>query len=151
MVMERQIMLKGEYFLADAMTLLIESGAKFRTQEVSVWLDAGTPDAVLETNRYLLDHGKDNSAVAQAAAANAAIIAPVYIHPSAKIEGSVIGPHVAIGANARVSGSIIRDSILDDGAQVTNAILDQSLIGRNSKVQGRPATLNIGDASAATL
>lgn len=151
MVMEKQIMLKGEYFLADAMTLLIESGAKFRTQEVSVWLDAGTPDAVLETNRYLLDHGKDNTAAAQAAATHSAIIPPVYIHFTATVDGSVIGPHVAIGANAKVSGSIIRDSIIDDGAQLANATLDQSLIGRNAKVQGRAATLNIGDTSAVSL
>jgi glucose-1-phosphate thymidylyltransferase len=148
MVMEKQIMLKGEYFLADAMTLLIESGAKFRTQEVSVWLDAGTPEAVLETNRYLLDHGKDNTAAAQSAATQSAIIPPVYIHPTASVDSSVIGPHVAIGANAKVSGSIIRDSIIDDGAQLATTTLDQSLIGRNAKVQGRAATLNISDTSS---
>ena len=33
-----------------------------RTQPVEIWLDAGTPEALLETNRYLLEHGLDNSA-----------------------------------------------------------------------------------------
>ena len=31
-----------------------------RTQPVGVWLDAGTPKSLLETNRYLLEHGHDN-------------------------------------------------------------------------------------------
>ena len=52
----RNVSLKGEFFLTDAINILLESGAKMRTQEVSVWLDAGIPDAVLETNRSLLAH-----------------------------------------------------------------------------------------------
>lgn len=144
-------MLKGEFFLADAMTMMIEGGAKFRTQPITVWLDAGLPDAVLETNRYLLAHGNGNTEEARAAAKNSAIIEPVYIHPSAKIEGSVIGPHVAIGANVKVTGSIIRDSVIDDSAEITNAVLEQSLIGQKAKVDGRASVLNIGDTSSAVV
>src|SRR5439155_7806954 len=61
-LMDRKIMTKNEYFLADAMHLMVESGCKFRVQTVSIWLDCGRPDTVLETNRYLLEHGHDNSA-----------------------------------------------------------------------------------------
>ncbi|MFN8420435.1 MAG: sugar phosphate nucleotidyltransferase [Anaerolineae bacterium] len=139
-----KIMTKGEYFLADAMTLMIKGGAKVRTQEVSVWLDAGTPEAVLETNRYLLDNGKDNSASVQ----GALVIPPVYVHPTATIMDSVIGPHVSIGANAKVTASILRDSIIDDNAQVANVQLETSLVGRNGKVEGRFKSVNIGDTSS---
>ncbi len=57
-------MLHGEFFLADALTILLQQGLKMRVQPVEVWHDCGKPDTLLETNRYLLDHGRDNSAVA---------------------------------------------------------------------------------------
>ena len=40
----RKTMLKGEYFLADAVNIMLEQGAQMRTQPVEVWLDAGTPN-----------------------------------------------------------------------------------------------------------
>lgn len=54
-------MTKNEYFLADAMQLMIERGVRFKTRRVSEWLDCGRPDTVLATNRYLLKHENDNS------------------------------------------------------------------------------------------
>ena len=59
--MEQKISLNNEYFLADAINVMLASGANFRIQEVEVWLDAGKVDALLETNQYLLSHGHDNS------------------------------------------------------------------------------------------
>ena len=59
---------------------------EFRINPVEVWLDAGIPDALLETNRYLLEHGHDNSVEAAKAHPGVAIIPPVFIHPSATIE-----------------------------------------------------------------
>ena len=38
----------------------------------------GTVDSILDTNRYLLEHGHDNSA--QAARPGVTIIPPVFIH-----------------------------------------------------------------------
>ena len=51
-----------------------------RTQPVGVWLDAGTPKSLLETNRYLLEHGHDNSASAQREGVT--VIPPVFISPN---------------------------------------------------------------------
>ncbi len=58
---KRKISLKGEFFLADAINIMLESRLKMHTEMVNVWLDAGTSEALLETNRYLLEHGRDNS------------------------------------------------------------------------------------------
>lgn len=57
-VMERNIQLKGEYYLADALQVMIDHGETFRTEPVSVWADCGTVAALLQTNRYLLDNGR---------------------------------------------------------------------------------------------
>lgn len=144
--MRRGVTLKGEFFLADAVNILLERGAWMRTHPVDIWLDAGTPESILATNRYLLDHGRDNSSQIQHLP-NTVIIPPVYIHPQAEVESSVIGPYVSISADCKVYSSILRDSIVEEGAQVSNSLLEGSLLGRNVQVAGQALHLNLGDQS----
>jgi len=144
--MHRQTQLKGEYFIADAFNIMLETGLKMRVQPVEVWNDCGKPDAVLETNRYLLDHGHDNSPEF-AELEGVAIVAPVYIDPGATVEQSVIGPYVSIGPGCMIQRSLIQDSIIDADSQVINSSLNQSLIGRGARVTGQGQILNIGDSS----
>jgi glucose-1-phosphate thymidylyltransferase len=142
--MKRNEMTKGEFYLADAFQIMIEEGADFRQQNVDVWLDTGKPETVLETNRYLLDHGHDNSHLMHE---GVAIVPPVHIHPTATVEEAVIGPYASIGADCVVTGSVIRNSIIDDCAEVHTVMLEGSLIGREAHVAGRYTTLNVGDNS----
>jgi len=145
-LMARGIMTKNEYFLADAMQLMVQDGMKFHTRQVSEWLDCGRADTVLATNRYLLDHGHDNSAQLTHYA-QTIIIPPVRIDPSARIARSVIGPHVTIAANAVIEDCLVRDSIIDEGAFCKDTLLAQSLVGRNARVEGRFRAVNVGDSS----
>lgn len=147
---KRDIQLKGEYFLVDAINIMLESGANLRTNQVDTWLDTGTIEATLETNTYMLDHGRDNSEEV-AKRGGITVIPPVFVHPSAKVDASVIGPHVSIGPECEVSGCVIRNTILDDGAAVTDSVLDSSFIGRQAKVEGSAAAVNIGDNSSVRL
>ncbi|GAB4579856.1 MAG: sugar phosphate nucleotidyltransferase [Anaerolineales bacterium] len=144
--MARNIQLKNEFFLADAVNIMLERGMKMETVKVDTWLDTGTPEATLETNRFLLEHRRDNTSVA-ASRANVAVIPPVYIHPTARVEGSVIGPHTAIGANVTVTGSVIRNSILEDQAEIAHAVLENSLIGKRAKITNIRGEINAGDDS----
>ncbi len=143
---ENNISLNGEFFLVDAINIMIRKGARMRVQPVEVWLDAGKPDALLETNRYLLEHGRDNSPDALRRE-GITVIPPVYIHPEAEVSASVIGPHASIGKGATIQNAIIRNAIVEQGACISNMILESSLIGRQAEVQGRPERLNIGDDS----
>ena len=143
--MARRIQTKGEYYLADAITLMIQQGARFRTREVGVWEDTGKPETTFKTHRYILEHGYDNSL--EALRPGVAIIPPVYIHPEAVVERSVIGPYVSIHAAATVRDSILRDTVIDDGAEIEAALLEESLIGRWVKVSGAFRGLNLGDSS----
>lgn len=143
---KRDISLKGEYFLADAINIMIENGAKFKTRTIETWLDAGKPDALLETNKYLLDHGKDNTAIASQRK-GVTIIPPVYIDPDSSIADCVIGPHVSISSNCEITNALIRNSIIEEGATINEMVLENSLIGRNASVKGRPEQMNIGDNS----
>jgi glucose-1-phosphate thymidylyltransferase len=149
--MKRRNSLKGEYFLADAINIMIERGMKMRIQAIDVWLDLGTIETILETNRYLLGHGKDNSKSIQRE--NVRIVPPVFIHESAAIDNSTIGPNASVGADCKITGSRVEDSILETGVVVDTAALKNSFIGRQARIKGRsaestPMVLNIGDNSS---
>jgi len=143
--MARNIQLKGEYFLADAVNLMLARGLTMRVEQVEVWEDCGTPDYILHTNRYLLGTGRDNTAQAQRP--GVVLVPPVFIDSTAQVTNSVIGPNASIGVGATISNSIVRDSIISDDAQVSDALLDQSLVGARAAVRGHFTALNISDDS----
>ncbi len=93
---ERKISLKNEYFLADAVQLMIDRGKKVVTAPVSVWEDCGNDAALLQTNRYLLNTVSDGDPRIE----GSGVIEPSFIHPSARIESSIVGPYVSVGPNA---------------------------------------------------
>jgi len=150
---KRNISLKNEFFLADAMTIMIERGAKIRVHEINTWLDTGTIDATLDTNTILLD--KLGSQVGKFTGSNVEIIDPVTIHESAQISNSKIGPHASIGANCKIENSTISESIIEPGCEIQDAALNRSLVGRQAKVKGRGdeqvIQLNVGDNSEVLL
>ena len=135
---------KGEYFLTEAINVYLETGARMKTKEVGKWLDAGTPDALLETNTELLTvlNPKPPSF---ALGNEVTIIPPVSIHPSVKITHSTIGPNVSIAEGSCVDHSTIQSTIIDCGAQIEHCDLDNSLLGRNTLVRGMKGQLDIGD------
>ena len=149
--MQRGIMLKGEYFLTDTISLLIEAGAKVRTEKIASWLDTGTIAATLDTNAILLDRGAGNSAEVDCGP-TVKVIPPVFIHPTAELSEAVIGPHVSIGPGCKIHQAVISESIIEAGTRLERTALTRSLIGRNCVVEGQlnkeeAASLNIGDNS----
>jgi len=150
---KRNISLKNEFFLADAMTILIERGAKIRVHEINTWLDTGTIEATLDTNKILLD--KWGSQVGKFTGSNVEIIGPVAIHESAEISNSKIGPHASIGANCKIENSTVSESIIEPGCEIKDSALSRSLIGKQAKVKGRGdghvIQLNVGDNSEVLL
>jgi glucose-1-phosphate thymidylyltransferase len=150
--MKRNMTLKGEFFLTDTISVMIEKGARVRTQIGHSWLDTGTIDATLETNRILLEQGKANRTTDEAKD-GVQILAPSFVHPSAAITESVIGPYASIGPNCKISQAVIQESIIEADTEIKRTALTHSLIGRNCYVEGQPnkeepMSLNIGDNSS---
>jgi len=145
-LMDRKIQTNDEYFLADALNLMIQDEKKFRIQTVDVWEDCGKPETVLHTNRYLLEHGHDNSA--EHKGNGYLVVPPVHIAPTAIIQNSVIGPYATISDCCHITGSIIRDSIIDEDAHIQDATLDQSLVGKGAVGKSNYRKLNVGDSSS---
>ncbi|MCP4357388.1 MAG: hypothetical protein GY796_05145 [Chloroflexi bacterium] len=139
---------KGEYYLADAYQVLLEDGRKVRTADTIFWLDAGNPENILETNERLLGLGYGTEdAIDRSYAEDFTVIPPVFLHDEAEIYSCVIGPYVSIGPGAKVKNCIIKNSIIDTGAQLEDCILDGALIGENTKVTGKRKSLFLGDNS----
>jgi glucose-1-phosphate thymidylyltransferase len=133
---------KGEFQLTDALQLMVDDGTKIRTRAIKHWLDCGTREAMLATNRYLLEregYYKPRP--------GSVVIPPVFIHDRAKIHSSIIGPNTSVGADADIRGSIISDSIVNRQVVIQHTLLEGSILGENSVVRDSPRKLNLGGFS----
>ncbi len=145
--MRRGIKLKNEYFLADAVQLMVDGGALAITAPITVWEDCGNAEALLSTNRYLLNHRPPAPATRE----GAVIVPPSFVADDAVLERAVVGPYASIGAAATVRDAVVRDAILEDGASIEGSVVEHAVVGRRAKVRGRAARLNVGDDSVSEL
>jgi len=141
-IIDRNITTNNEYQITDALQLMIERGGEFVPFGIDEWFDCGKPEAMLETNRKLLKNAPGARPIE-----GSIIIPPVSISPSAEIVNSIIGPYVSIAERAVINSSIVRDSVLSEGALVTDAMLESSLIGANAVIRGGFKKLDVGDSS----
>ena len=144
-LMANKQMTKGEYYLADALQVMIDQGAHFVAREVSVWEDCGKPETVLATNRYLLDHGHTDQG--DHTPHNSVIVPPVHLGKGVVVEDAIVGPYATVADGAVVRRSVVSDSIIGKSAMVEDSVLSGSLIGDEAVVRGRPLKLNVGDSS----
>jgi glucose-1-phosphate thymidylyltransferase len=139
--MQRGISLKNEYFIADAIQLMIDNGAKVVSMPVTEWEDCGSVENLLSTNRFLLQRQGGTRAPRD----GSVIVAPSFVADDAVVKHSVIGPFASIGPGVTVRNSLVRDSIVEEGAQINDTMLDGSIIGRRASVRGLARRLNVGD------
>jgi glucose-1-phosphate thymidylyltransferase len=143
-VMQEGRTVKGEFYLPDPLQLMLDEGYRLEAAPVQGWYDCGTIEALLDTNRVLLENGHQQVIAAR----DSVIIPPVCIEEGVHIRRSVVGPYVSIATGAAVENSIIHDSIINEGATVQDALLQRSLIGEHAFVKGGFKRLNVGDSSA---
>lgn len=136
--------LNNEFYLADAINILVEDGMRIKAEKVLQWLDAGTPEAIFETNAYLLQH-HDKSPNEVVTRQSNIFISPCYIHESSRVENSIIGPNATIGENCSVNGSILKNTIVDDDSSIKETVLVNSLIGRGCSVTGKSGQVIVAD------
>jgi glucose-1-phosphate thymidylyltransferase len=137
---------KGEYQLTSALESMKEQGVAFYPGTVDEWLDCGNKDATVYTNqRYLEFLGDHNGSSNQIELTHSVVIPPCYLGAGVRITDSVVGPHVSIGAGCSVEDSRIKNSIIQEGAQIQNAHLENSMVGSEAHVEGKARQLSLGD------
>jgi glucose-1-phosphate thymidylyltransferase len=133
---------RGEIQFTDALQDMIRQGVRFVPYEVREWFDCGKKETLLSTNRHLV------SALGQTPQLEgSAVVAPVYIHPDAKIVNSVIGPFVSISQGAVVRNCVIKNSIIGSDTTIDNMVIADSVLGHKVTLKGTSQVLNLGDSS----
>jgi glucose-1-phosphate thymidylyltransferase len=136
---------RGEYQITDALQGMIDRGCTLHPFPIEAWYDCGRKETLLATNRALLAQ-----APGPMGSEGAVFVPPVFVAPDAVVDGAVIGPYVSIGAGARVSNCIVRDSIISAGARVSDILLEGSLVGNGTEIRGHYKKFNVGDDSEVT-
>jgi len=145
-LIDNNIREKGEFQFTTALQSLAKKGAKFVPGQVSEWLDCGNKAVTVQTNQRYLEFIKDQSLVSgKAKLLNSVIIPPCFVGDGAIIENSVIGPHVSVGENTRISDSRISNSIIQKDSTVRYAMLKDSMLGNFIIFEGSRLDLSLGD------
>lgn len=145
-LIERDKHRQGEFQLTDILQEMLEDGVKFSTAPVEEWLDCGNKDATVQTHQRILESEKNLDLISPEANIHQSIvISPCYIAAGARISDSVIGPHVSIGDNTCIDHSIITNSIIQAETKISDANLDNSMIGSHVVYEGKVSESSIGD------
>ncbi|QNH61834.1 sugar phosphate nucleotidyltransferase [Hymenobacter sediminicola] len=147
-LLDNDIKDKGEYQLTNALENMKNKGTTFVPGRVTEWLDCGNKDATVFTNQryleYLQERG-ENLVADSAKVTNSVLIPPVYVGEGVIITDSVVGPHVSLGNQTNVRGSVITNSIVQQSATVLHANVTNSMIGNFATVASTPDDLSLGD------
>ncbi len=147
-LLDNDIKDRGEYQLTNALENMKQKGLKFQPGKIDEWLDCGNKEAVVYTNGRMLDLKKDQKLVSDSVELdNAIVIPPCFIGENVKITNSVIGPYVSIGDNSTVEQSVIANSVIQHNTKITNANLEDSMIGSEADYVGKASNISIGDYS----
>ena len=152
-IINKEICNGGEYQLTSALTYMQQQGSRFLTQLVDEWLDCGNKDNTLYTHQRFLELiANDEKMIAETASIqNSKIIPPVYIGENATIKNTVLGPYVSVGTHTHITGSRIKNSIIQEHTTIKEANLVNSMIGDYVHVEDKAIEINIGNHNTILL
>lgn len=150
-LLDNDIKSKGEYQLTDALDNLRQQGQKFVPGPVNAWMDCGNPANLLATNADVLQHLADTNQLPTTTATlkNSTLIPPVYLAEGVRVTNSVVGPNVAVGKGSTITNSRVSETIVQDAAVISNAVLHESIVSNHARAERQPESLNLGDYSRA--
>lgn len=145
---------RGELEITDAIQDMLTGGAVVKAEEYcGYWKDTGTIEDLLDCNGFLLDalrgemrgerdrHSRILGEVVVEPGATiirSQVRGPVIIGAGSVVEDTAIGPHTSIGRDCRLSGAVIEESIVLDGAAIRGVTgISDSLIGQHAEVRGK--------------
>ena len=150
---------RNELEITDALQMLLVENGKIDFETVTeFWKDTGTPNDILNANEAILEdmksyfHGtikgdiiKNGNIMVDEGSIldeNIQIIGPVIIGKNCRIHsGSCIGPNVSIGDNCDISNAIIDNSIIMSNTQIEeNKKISNSIIAYNSQILSKENT-----------
>ena len=122
---------------------MVEAGTLYAMRSDTYWLDTGTPGQFLEANLDVLQGRRKNKPTLPIAT----------VHPTARIEESVIGTGSHIDAEVMVERSVLfNDCHISRGATIVNSVLsDEVYVGAGTRLEGCVIGLGQRIEAGATL
>lgn len=149
-LLDNDIKDKGEYQLTNALENMKQKGMKFIPGQVDEWMDCGNKNVTVATNSKVLELlQKDgiNLTSDDVALENSEIIQPCYIGKNVTLKNTTVGPNVSLGDRSVVENSTIKNSLIQSNVTITDAKLDNAMIGHHAKYNGNFTSVSIGDYS----
>jgi glucose-1-phosphate thymidylyltransferase len=148
-LIDNDIKEKGEYQLTNAMENMKRKGARFKAGAVDVWMDCGNKNAMVDTNTKVLGFLKDSKDLVspKAKLTGSVVISPCFIGENVTLVNSIVGPNVSIESGAVITNSVVRNSIVRPSVQITDAVIDNSMLGERAIVTGKAMDLSLSDDS----
>ena len=148
-LIDNDIKEKGEYQLTNAMENMKQKGARFKAGAVDVWMDCGNKNAMVDTNTKVLGFLKEDKGLVspKATLTGSLVISPCFIGDNVTLVNSIVGPNVSIESGATITNSVVRNSIVRPAVQITDAIIDNSMLGERAIVTGKAMDLSLSDDS----
>ncbi|CAM1362251.1 sugar nucleotidyltransferase [Tenacibaculum xiamenense] len=143
----------GEYQITNVLESLKQQGAKFIPGKVDAWMDCGKKDPTVDTNKQILRFEQEdgnNLVASDVVLENSNIIEPCYIGKNVVLKNATVGPYVSLGENSVIENSRIVNSLIQTNVKISNAELDNSMIGNHAKYNGKFTSISIGDYTEIT-
>ena len=138
---------KGEYQLTNAMEHMKQKGARFKAGTVSTWMDCGNKNAMVDTNTKVLGFLRDAKDLVHPKVnmIDSVVVPPCFIGEGVTLVKAIVGPYVSIESGSTITGSIVRNSIVAAHVNISDAVIDNCMLGERATVRGRAMDLSIGD------
>jgi glucose-1-phosphate thymidylyltransferase len=148
-LIDNDIKEKGEYQLTNAMENMKQKGARFKAGAVDVWMDCGNKNAMVDTNTKVLGFLKEDKGLVspKATLTGSLVISPCFIGENVTLVNSIVGPNVSIETGTVITNSVVRNSIVRPSVQITDAVIDNSMLGERAIVTGKAMDLSLSDDS----
>lgn len=144
-LIDNDIRVNGEYQITNALENMKQKGAKFKTGQVTAWMDCGNKNVTVETNQRVLAFEGKNIIEGNYTNENSVIIEPCFIGENVVLKNTIIGPYVSVGNNTTIENSVIENSIIQNDTFISNGNFTNSMIGNKVNYQGKAHDLSIGD------
>lgn len=149
-VLDENLVRGGEYQINDGIEKMKAEGYIFKPGKVDQWMDCGNKNVTVETNKRILDHlksGHEKLISDHVEIFNSEITEPCYIADGVKLINAKVGPHVSLGKGTIVKDASIKNSLVQEHAEIKNAKLNNAMIGNFAKFDGDFSSISIGDYS----
>lgn len=149
-VLDQNIIRGGEYQINDGIEAMKRNGHRFVPGKVDEWMDCGNKNVTVETNGRMLKflHQDGERLISEnVKIKNSEITEPCFIGENVELVNAKIGPNVSIGNGTKIIDASVKNSLIQEFAEVRNANLDNAMIGNFAIFDGNFTQISIGDYS----